>query len=415
MEYLTLCQLQSLIKKGIDEAHPLPYWVMAEISELKVNYSGHCYLELVEKSDDSHLPKAKLNAVIWRSTYSMVSHYFVSVTGQQLSVGLKVLIKGVVVYNEVYGLSFQIMDIDPAYTLGDMEQQRQKTIEQLKKDGVYDMNREIPLPEVIQRVAVVSSRNAAGYQDFMKELGKSGFYYEITLFDAFMQGNDAEDSIVDALCRVAQDSDDFDVVVMIRGGGSQSDLGCFNSYRLASYVAQFPIPVITGIGHDKDQSVVDMVAALSLKTPTAVAVYLNENLDRFDAILYDLQQMIASEALQLVEKSEQRLQKAVSAMGMVLHLFTIQSNRLKTASQRLKEKCAAYLTSRSKELSLLGQLVESKSPERIVDLGFAIVRSGGHVVRDGAALSEKEKIEILMRDVVVDATVDKIKKRRNNG
>ena len=413
MEHLSLCQLQSLIKKGIDEAHPLPYLVMAEISELKVNYSGHCYLELVEKGEDNHVPKAKLSAVIWRSTYQMVSHYFMSATGQQLSAGLKVLVKGVVAYSGIYGLSLQITDIDPAYTLGDMEQQRQKTIEQLKKDGVYDMNREIPLPEVIQRIAVVSSRNAAGYQDFMNELSKGGFYYEVTLFDAFMQGDAAEDSIVDALCGIAQDVDNFDVVVMIRGGGSQSDLGCFNSYRLASYVAQFPLPVITGIGHDKDQSVADLVAALSLKTPTAVAVYLNETLDRFDAMLYELQQMITDEAAGLVERSGQRLQKAVSSIGMVSHLFTIQSNRLSSASQSLKEKCKAFLASRSKELSLLGQLVESSSPERIVDLGFAVVRSGGRIVRDGAGLSEKEKIEILMRDTVVGATVDEIKKRND--
>ncbi len=239
-QHITLSELQSLIKRGIDDAHPLPYWVTAEISELKVNYSGHCYLELVEKGGANHVPKAKISAVIWRSTYGMIASYFGAATGgQTLCAGLKVLVKALVSYHELYGLSLQITDIDPSYTLGDMERQRRQTIEQLQRDGVFDMNRELPMPAVVQRLAVVSSRNAAGYQDFMKELSSGPYRFEVTLFDAFMQGAESEESIVRALETVADALDDFDAVVLIRGGGSQSDLGSFDSYRLCCHLAQF--------------------------------------------------------------------------------------------------------------------------------------------------------------------------------
>lgn len=245
----------------------------AEISELKVNYSGHCYLELVEKGGANHVPKAKISAVIWRSTYGMIASYFGAATGgQTLCAGLKVLVKALVSYHELYGLSLQITDIDPSYTLGDMElPSAGRRSEQLQRDGVFDMNRELPMPAVVQRLAVVSSRNAAGYQDFMKELSSGPYRFEVTLFDAFMQGAESEESIVRALETVADALDDFDAVVLIRGGGSQSDLGSFDSYRLCCHLAQFPLPVIAGIGHDKDRSVADLVAAVSLKTPTAVA------------------------------------------------------------------------------------------------------------------------------------------------
>ena len=278
-QHITLSELQSLIKRGIDDAHPLPYWVTAEISELKVNYSGHCYLELVEKGGANHVPKAKISAVIWRSTYGMIASYFgASTGGQTLCAGLKVLVN----------------------TLGDMERQRRQTIEQLQRDGVFDMNRELPMPAVVQRLAVVSSRNAAGYQDFMKELSSGPYRFEVTLFDAFMQGAESEESIVRALETVADALDDFDAVVLSRGGGSQSDLGSFDSYRLCCHLAQFPLPVIAGIGHDKDRSVADLVAAVSLKTPTAVAVYLKNKMAEFEALLDSLRGRLAEWAEEML-------------------------------------------------------------------------------------------------------------------
>ena len=453
-QYISLYELQSVIKTGIDNAHPLPYWVTAEVSELKVNYSGHCYIELVEKGGDNHVPRAKVNAVIWRNTYRMLAPYFVTATGQELAAGLKVLFKVVVGYHELYGLSLQIIDIDPAYTLGDMERQRQETINRLKQDGVFDMNRELELPLVMQRLAVVSSRNAAGYQDFMKEISSGGYRFRVTLFDAFMQGADAEDSIIDALGRVAERADDFDVVVLIRGGGSQSDLGCFNSYRLCCHLAQFPLPVVAGIGHDKDQSVADLVAAVSLKTPTAVAVYLCDNLAQFDAYLDDLYDSLSGEALTYIDRDSRlltdqalRLKEVASDMvhGMELRLerldgmlhrgtealvrnedhrlgaygvqigqgmtyfARIQGQRLAALSGTLQQRSRDYIVSHGKELSLLDDLVSTHRPERIMNMGFAVVRQNGETVLSGKVLRSGDAIEVQMYDAVVEANVNKIK------
>ena len=283
--HITLSQLQRLVKETLHERFALPVWVSAEISEIKVNYSGHCYLELVEKGGDNGVPLAQSRAVIWRTAYPRIAGYFEAETGQRLAAGIKILAKVAVNYHELYGFSLQITDIDPTYTLGDMERQRQMTIAQLQKEGVWDMNREAPMPVVVQRVAVVSSANAAGYQDFRKELAKSPYRFEVTLFDAFMQGAAAEESIVTALCAVAERMDEFDAVVLIRGGGSASDLNCFNAYRLCAHVAQFPLPILTGIGHDKDTSVADMVAHTALKTPTAVAGWLVERMTQTEGWL----------------------------------------------------------------------------------------------------------------------------------
>lgn len=453
--HISLGELQSLIRQGIDKAHPLPYWVAAEISELKVNYSGHCYLELVEKGGENHVPRAKASAVIWRSSYAMISSYFSSATGgQALGAGLKVLVKVVVSYHELYGLSLQITDIDPAYTLGDMEQQRQATIARLQQDGVYDMNRELPLPGVIQRIAVISSRNAAGYQDFMKELTASAYRFDVTLFDAFMQGAGSEDSIVHALEEAAGQADRFDALVLIRGGGSQSDLGSFNSYRLCCYLAQFPLPLLTGIGHDKDQSVADLVAAVALKTPTAVAVYLKKGMEAFDARLdalydeltawvsgtIDAQRnalknaafALSREAMQRIHDSRLRLGQTGGrlqyAAGMSLRRGTDRlsgwrdrlgqgarfalSNgdmRLDNLRQMLVHRSREYAASRGKELSLLGDLVRSNDPQRIMERGFAVVRSGGRVITDAAQLDEGGRIEIEIRKHIVEAEIKRIR------
>ena len=284
-QHITLRELQRRVKSALEGQFALPLWVSAEISEIKVNYSGHCYLELVEKGGDNGVPTAQARAVVWRSNYPRIAGYFEAETGQRLAAGIKILAKALVTYHELYGFSLQITDIDPSYTLGDMERQRQQTIAQLQQEGVWDMNREAPMPAVVQRVAIVSSANAAGYQDFCKELARSPYRFELTLFDAFMQGEAAEESIIEALCNVAARPEKFDAVVLIRGGGSRSDLNCFNAYRLCAHVAQFPLPVVTGIGHDKDTSVADMVAHTALKTPTAVAGWLVERMAETDGWL----------------------------------------------------------------------------------------------------------------------------------
>ncbi|MBR2168883.1 MAG: exodeoxyribonuclease VII large subunit [Alistipes sp.] len=329
--YISLSELQRRIKSAVEESLPLPVWVAAEIAELKVNYSGHCYLELVEKADsspvgsakrataagapagriaagDTSIPRAQARAVVWRSQYAMLSAYFEAETGSKLAAGMKILAKVIVTYHELYGLSLQITDIDASYTLGEVERQKQQTIKQLQQDGVWDMNRELAMPFLVQRLAIVSSASAAGYRDFCNELQSGGYAFAVELFDAVMQGTAAEESVCAALEAIAMRQEEFDAVVIIRGGGSASDLSCFNSYRLCSYVAQFPLPVLTGIGHDKDTSVADMVASTPLKTPTAVAAWLVDRMARIDAWLDDSMQRLGELAVASAHRERLRLE-----------------------------------------------------------------------------------------------------------
>lgn len=431
---LTLSQLQQRIKRTLAEGLPLPVWVSAEISEMKVNYSGHCYLELVEKSESDRnlartaIPTAKAPAVIWRSHYAAIDSYFRSATGNALAVGMKVMVRVSVSYHELYGLSLQITDIDPAYTLGDMERRRQQTIDRLQADGVFDMNRELEFPPVVQRVAVVSSRNAAGFQDFMNELARSGYRFDTELFDAFMQGDGAEESIIAALCAVAERSDSFDAVALIRGGGSQSDLSCFNSYRLCSYVAQFPLPVLTGIGHDKDRSVADLVAARMLKTPTAVAGWLVERAGEFDARLEEAGLRVAQAARTLLEERKRRLEQVsfrireqsagvTRKLEMRLCLLSAELRRqgdallseermrLRHLTQRLPQLCTGFFARQHEKLAMQQGLVESRKPDNILALGFAIVRRGGSALHDAADAAPGEVLDITLGKGEIKAKV----------
>ncbi|MGM0505145.1 MAG: exodeoxyribonuclease VII large subunit, partial [Bacteroidota bacterium] len=268
---ISLLELNQSIREKIKFNFPESIWVVAEISELKINRNGHCYLELIEKEAISENIIAKSRATIWAFTFRMLKPYFESVTGHELISGLKILVQVTVEFHELYGFSLNITDIDPNYTLGDLAQKKAETLRKLEEDGIINMNRELEFPIVPQKIAVISSETAAGYQDFMHQLthNKYGYTYYIKLFPAIMQGLKAEESIIDTLERIFQHDHFFDIVVIIRGGGSQADLNCFNNYLLAANVAQFPIPVLTGIGHDKDESIVDLVACQKLKTPTA--------------------------------------------------------------------------------------------------------------------------------------------------
>jgi exodeoxyribonuclease VII large subunit len=275
-EPISLYELNRQIKSIIKEATDPAYWIFAEISELKTNVSGHCYLELVEKDEKTEYLKAKSRATIWSPAFRMISSYFESSTGMPLSREMKVLVKVTVDFHELYGLSLNIIDIEPSYTVGELARKKQEIINRLAEEGVFDMNRELDFPVLPKRIAVISSRSAAGFGDFSDQLlnNEYDFQFHIKLFPAYMQGDDAEDSIIRALEIIHTYEDVFDVVVIIRGGGSQADLSCFNQYRLALHVAQFPLPVITGIGHEQDETIVDLVAHTQLKTPTAVAEYM---------------------------------------------------------------------------------------------------------------------------------------------
>ncbi len=286
MEHLSLVELNQLIKQALS-AHLQPtYWVVAEIGELRVAQNGHCYLDLVEKGEARLL--AKVRATIWAYTFRNLQGWFESVTGEALRPGLKILAQVEVKFHELYGLSFNVKDIDAQYTLGERARRRREVIQQLIGEGVYDMNKSLPLPLVPQRVAVISSPTAAGLGDFMDQLrhNRGNYRFEVQLFKASMQGDAAEASIVAALLEVydclEQQGPCFNVVVVIRGGGAQVDLDCFDTYGLATHIAQFPLPVITGIGHERDETVADLVAHTKMKTPTAVAEFLINGLTAYD-------------------------------------------------------------------------------------------------------------------------------------
>ena len=405
-QHITLRELQRRVKSALEGQFALPLWVSAEISEIKVNYSGHCYLELVEKGGDNGVPTAQARAVVWRSNYPRIAGYFEAETGQRLAAGIKILAKALVTYHELYGFSLQITDIDPSYTLGDMERQRQQTIAQLQRDGVWDMNRETPLPAVVQRVAVVSSANAAGYQDFCKELDKSPYRFALTLFDAFMQGAAAEESIVEALCAVAARQEEFDAVALIRGGGSRSDLNCFNAYRLCSHIAQFPLPVATGIGHDKDTSVADMVAHTALKTPTAVAGWLVERMAQADGYLAWAGLQLGNAALAITHSAAVGLERLGAALAQQSQrLLQEGRSRLDRAEETLLAAPADLLRGHDRRLAAASELLLSYSVERVLRRGFAVVRRGGEALRSAEGLAPGDRLDITLADGEVQAAV----------
>ena len=337
--------------------------------------------------------------MIWKSHFPRIAAYFEAETGQRLAPGLKILAKVLVSYHELYGFSLQITDVDPSFTLGDLERQRQQTIAQLQQDGVWEMNRGVALPTVVQRVAVVSSAQAAGYQDFCKELAKSPYRCEVERCDPFRQAEAAEGSIIDALCRVADRLEEFDAVVIIRGGGSRSDLNCFNAYRLCSYIAQFPLPVITGIGHDKDTSVADLVAHTALKTPTAVAGWLVERMDRICGWLDAAALQLHDGVLRLARTQQVRLEElAGDVRHLSLGLLRQRGLELGSREEVFRQAVGSFLRQQRQRLDTTGELVESRSPRHILRMGFAVVRSGERAVTSIRQVEAGERLTVEVAD-----------------
>jgi len=410
MRHITLRELQRAVRQTLDERFELPVWVSAEIAEIKVNHSGHCYLELVEKGSDNGVPTAQARAMIWSSHYPRIAAQFECGTGRKLAAGLQILAKALVTYHEIYGFSLQITDIDPAYTLGDMERQRQETIRRLQEEGVWEMNRQLAVPAGVQRVAVVSSAQAAGYRDFCKELEKSPYRFRLTLFDAFVQGAEAENSVIDALCRIADRQEEFDAVALIRGGGSKSDLNCFNAYRLCSYIAQFPLPVVTGIGHDKDTSVADMVAFAALKTPTAVAGWLIERLGQIDGSLDFLALRLGEATRGLARTAALALERLAAGLRQAAaERLARESMRLARLSDRPAETARERLARERMRLDNAADIVAAHAPERLLQLGFALLRSGGRALTSVREVRRGDEVEIRLADGTLTATVNSTK------
>ena len=415
-ESLTLYDLMRMVRGSVESRFSDPIWISAEISELKLNRSGHCYLNLVEKGATDGAPRAEARAMIWRSSYNTITSSFESATGTPLSAGIKVLVRVVVTFHEIYGLSLQIIDIDPSYTLGEVERRRRETIARLQEDGVWDMNRELELSRPTLRIAIISSATAAGYRDFMQEIGRCNYRFKITLFESLMQGDGGENSVINALGAIADREEEFDVVAIIRGGGSTSDLALFDSYRIASHIAQFPLPVVTGIGHDKDVSVADMVAHTSCKTPTAVATLFMELADQemnyIAALAAEIkliaERNLANESLRIVRYSGdisrlalEYLQREEHSVQLLKHeLFTEAKNRINNELQRIERAEA---------------IVESHSVENILQLGFALLRSGTHSIRRTSDVSIGESINIELYDGSISAEIKDINTTKNNG
>lgn len=398
-ESLTLVDLQRLVRTTIEGRFTEPLWVSAEISELKVNRSGHCYLNLVEKGSKSGTPEAEARAVIWRSAYQRLATVFEELSGTRLAAGIRVLVRVAVSYHEVYGFMLQIIDIDPAYTLGEVERRRRETIAQLQRDGVWDMNREVAMPRPALRIAIISSATAAGYQDFMREVGRAPYRFRFTLFESLMQGNSAEQSIISSLVAIAEREEEFDATVIIRGGGSTSDLGIFDSYLVASYVAQFPLPIISGIGHDKDVSVVDMVAHTACKTPTAVATHLVELVDEEIALIDDLASRLRDGVARRIANEKLRLERSSGEMkNLVAVKLTRENLHLDALDEGIVGQARQIIAREHQRLDAAADTAEARSPQRLLRLGFALLNKAERSLRSVEDIAEGDTITITMAD-----------------
>lgn len=383
MKQYSLLELCEWIQEVVENELPDRYWVRAEIASMSVR--GHCYMELVEKSENGILA-AKMRATCWSNVYALLSAYFAQETGQSLHVGLQVLLEVSVEYHAVYGLSLNVWSIDPTYTLGDLAKQRQATIRQLTEDGVMELQRALEVPSLPRRVAVISSADAAGYGDFCDQLkhNRFGFAFVTQLYPAVVQGDTAARSIINALGAIAAQEEEWDVVVIIRGGGASTDLSCFDDYMLASHCAQFPLPIVAGIGHTRDVSVVDMVVHTSVKTPTAAAEWLVERV---------------AEQVERVGGLQLRLERVVQ--GAV----NKEKNRLVVYHQRMMSAVYQALAREKGKLNLWQKTVELHSPERIYRMGYSLTTVNGKVVRGARDVVKGDVIETHLRDGVIQSEV----------
>ena len=383
MKQYSLLELCEWIQDVVGNDMPDRYWVRAEIASMSVR--GHCYMELVEKSENGILA-AKMRATCWNNVYALLSAYFTQETGQSLHVGLQVLLEVSVEYHAVYGLNLNVWNIDPTYTLGDLAKQRQATICQLTEDGVMELQRALVVPTLPRRVAVISSADAAGYGDFCDQLkhNRYGFEFFVQLYPAVVQGDTAPKSIVDALSAIAEQEEEWDVVVIIRGGGASTDLSCFDDYILASHCAQFPLPIVAGIGHTRDVSVVDMVVHTSVKTPTAAAEWLVQHV-----------------ALQVERLAELDVRIHRATQGVVNR----ERNRLVGYQQRMISAVYQALAREKNRLSLWEKTIDLHSPERIFKMGYSLTTVNGKVVRAAQEVMKGDVLETHTHNGVIQSVV----------
>lgn len=413
---LSLYELNNLVRSCLENVMPDTYWVRAELSEVRVS-RGHCYLEFVQKSERGDGLVAKARGQVWANRWNIVRPYFERTTGRPLSPGMQVLVCVGVTFHELYGYSLNVVDIDPTFTLGDIARRRQEILKQLEQEGVLTMNKELPLPRLLQRVAVISSASAAGYGDFCNQLTGNvrGLCFRTKLFPAVMQGDGVEASVIAALNAIVAEMDEWDAVVIIRGGGSTSDLAGFDTLALAENVAQFPLPVITGIGHERDDTVIDVVAHTRVKTPTAAAEFLIHHLEAELDLVERLADRLTSACRQTLHAEQVRHQRICAKLPSLFSAFRLrEENRLERLmgaaangavryverrksvvemfGQRLEQSAKTMLVKENHRLVRIADKAELASPERVLRLGYSITRINGHAVTDASGVKVGDTI-----------------------
>ena len=410
--HYSLLELNRLVRATIEDTLCEQYWLEAEIGQIGEN-NGHCYLEFIQKIEGHNTPVARAKAKCWRNVWGSVRPYFEHTTGQTLTLGMKVLVLVHPDFHEAFGFSWIVDDIDPRFTLGDMARRRQEIIRQLKAEGVFDLNRELPLPLFTQRIAVISSSTAAGYGDFCRQLEENtrGFRFSVTLYESLMQGEGVERSIISALDKINAHIDDYDCVVIIRGGGATSDMSGFDSLLLAENVANFPLPVITGIGHDRDECILDMVSHTRVKTPTAAAAFLIDRLEQVARRIDDAADRITSYVQHRMEIEKMRLSRAAERIPILFSLVkSKQENKLETLNQRIASAVQRLIDRRRHTLDILEQRTKSLDPTLLLQRGYSITLVNGHALRSPSAVKPGDVIVTRLADGTVKSTVNETKK-----
>ena len=395
MEALSLYDLNALVRRSLEQCLPDEYWVQAELSDVRTNSTGHCYLEFIQKDPRSNNLIAKARGTIWANVYRLLKPYFEESTGQAFVSGIKVLVQVTVSFHELYGYSLTVQDIDPTYTLGDMARRRREILKQLEEEGVLTLNKELEMPVLPQRIAVVSSPTAAGYGDFCHQLKNNsrGFFFHTELFPALMQGDRVEESVLSALDAILNRQEDFDAVVIIRGGGATSDLSGFDTYLLAAACAQFPLPIITGIGHERDDTVLDSVAHTRVKTPTAAAEYLINCMDlAADELEVLISQLHESVRSRLTEDHRKLISYRNRIPSAVVRRVSDAKLALLTTRKDISLAVQTLLSRQRHRLELLQQRLADASPEKMLARGYSITLKDGKVVKNGDVLQLNDEI-----------------------
>lgn len=430
VNHLSLYELNSLVRDVISMSLPDSYWVEAELSEAREGYGGHCYMELIEKDEHSNTPIAKAHTSCWRNRWMLLKPQFERVTGQRIHAGMKVLLKVHAQFHENYGFSWIVDDIDPTYTMGDMARKRMEIIQTLKEEGVFDLQKELKLPMFCQRIAVISSATAAGYGDFCNQLADNGYGLQFTtaLFAATMQGEGVEQSVISALNRINEEWENWDCVVIIRGGGATSDLSGFDTLALAENVANFPLPIITGIGHERDESVLDMISFQRVKTPTAAAAFLVDHLTEVYARIEDAQEAIVNYVKRRLQVERMKFERLSTQIPTLFSLVKVRQsnrldqllNRLKVKAERipadglhrldmlearLKEPVARKLERELHRIDMLSQRAIAQDPERLLSRGYSITLKDGKSIKDASQLKAGDEIETRFAKGVAKAVV----------